>query len=44
MKEIEKNLIEIIKYQLEQCKTNKIVPSKEVLDTIDRLVMLIGTF
>ena len=34
MEEIENNLKEIIKEQLEQCKTNKTVPSKEVLDTI----------
>lgn len=34
MEEIEKSLIEILKEQLKQCKENKTVPSKEVLDTI----------
>ena len=34
MGEIEELLTEIIKEQLEQCKENKTVPSREVLDTI----------
>ena len=34
MKEIENYLIEIIKEELKQCKENKTVPSREVLDTI----------
>lgn len=34
MLEIEKILIEIVQEQLKQCKENKTVPSKEVLDTI----------
>ena len=40
MEEIAKNLIEIINKQLEICKTNEIVPSKDVLDTINTLIML----
>lgn len=37
MEEIQKELTEIIKEQLEQCKENKKVPSREVLDTIQVL-------
>lgn len=40
MEEVEKILIEIIKEQLEQYQKSKIVPSKEVLDTIKTLVCL----
>lgn len=40
MEEIENNLVEIINQQLEVCKTNKIAPSKEVLDTIGSLIMI----
>ena len=41
MEEIEKVLTEIIKIQLEECKKNKTVPSKEVLDTITTLNTII---
>ena len=41
MEEIEKELTEIIKEQLKQCKENKKVPSREVLDTIQVLRCLI---
>lgn len=41
MEEIEKKLIEIVKEQLEQCEENKKVPSREVLDTINTLNILI---
>lgn len=37
MEEIEKELTEIIKEQLKECKENKKVPSREVLDTIQAL-------
>ena len=37
MDEIEKELTEIIKEQLKECKENKKVPSREVLDTIQAL-------
>lgn len=37
MDEIEKELTEIIKEQLKECKENKKVPSREVLDTIQTL-------
>lgn len=37
MNEIEKELTEIIKEQLKECKENKKVPSREVLDTIQAL-------
>ncbi len=37
MGEIEKELIEIVKEQLKQCKENKTVPSSDVLDTIRTL-------
>lgn len=40
MEEIKKELTEIIKEQLKQCKENKKVPSKEVLDTIQILDVL----
>lgn len=40
MEEIEKKLIEIINTQLEICNKNSIAPSKEVLDTINTLIML----
>lgn len=38
MEDIEKKLIEIVSEQLNQCKENKTVPSKEVLDTINVLI------
>lgn len=41
MEEIEKTLTEIIKTQLEECKKNRTVPSKEVLDTIITLNTII---
>lgn len=41
MEDVEKNLIEIINEQLNQCKENKTVPSKEVLDTICTLNVII---
>ena len=37
MDEIEKELTEIIKEQLKECKENKKIPSREVLDTIQAL-------
>ncbi len=37
MEKIEVLLEELIQEQLEDCKTNKKVPSKEVLDTIETL-------
>ena len=42
MEEIQKELTEIIKEQLEQCKKNKKVPSREVLDTIQVLNIISG--
>lgn len=42
MEEIEKELTEIIKEQLKQCKENKKVPSREVLDTIQVLNTISG--
>lgn len=44
MKEIEEEIVEIIKEQLRQCKENKIVPSKEVLDTICTLIAIRNTY
>ncbi len=41
MEEVEKELIEIVKEQLKQCKENKIVPSDEMLDTIKTLIEII---
>lgn len=41
MEEIENKLKEIISEQLEQCKKSKIVPRKEVLDTIQTLIDVI---
>ena len=40
MEEIEKSLIEIINEQLNQYKSKKEVPSKDVLDTIDTLIAI----
>ena len=37
MEELKKELTEIIEEQLKECKENKKVPSKEVLDTIQTL-------
>ena len=37
MEEIKSILEEIIKEQLKECKDNKKVPSKDVLDTIETL-------
>lgn len=37
MEEVEKELTEIVKEQLKQCKENKTVPSSGVLDTINTL-------
>lgn len=44
MKEIEEKLIEIIKEQLKQCEENKIVPSREVLDTINTFIAIRNTY
>lgn len=38
MEEIIGLLKEIVKQELERCKKNKIVPSKEILDTINRIM------
>lgn len=43
MDEIENTLIEIVKEQLKECKENKTVPSKEVLDTINALILIRNT-
>lgn len=43
MEEVEKELTEIIKEQLKQCKENKKVPSREVLDTIQVLNIICQT-
>lgn len=40
MEEVRKELIEILKEQLKQCKENKTVPSKKVLDTIQTLSLI----
>lgn len=41
MKEIEKLLEEIVEEQLTQAKNNKTVPSREVLDTINVLNIIV---
>lgn len=41
MKEIQQLLEEIVKEQLNQAKENKTVPSKEVLDTISMLNIIV---
>lgn len=40
MEEIKKTLIEIANEELKKCKDKKIVPSKEVLDTIETINQL----
>lgn len=40
MEDIEKTLIEIIKNDLERCKKNKMIPSKDILDIIDVLIKM----
>ena len=41
MEEIEKLLTEIVKEQLQDCKDNKKVPSREILDTLNVLNLII---